>query len=370
MKKSAMIFISVLLILFTTTLVLSQSANFLLRNGGVRAAGMAGAYGAIANDASAMHYNPAGLARFQRFSAESNYLGWISDYNADLYQLYEGAALNVPKVGQFGISFKYIFQGERFHTLENDPTPVGTLSSHEFCIGLSYARNLSRIVCLGGTAKYIYSNLAPYGAGTEGDDGIGNAWAFDVGIIVQNFLPFLGFHREYIAKNTTRWSMHRIPPGPSIGVSISNMGTKMNQGDPSQANTLPQNLRISLAWNIIDMDVLGFLISADMEKLLVKHHKNGESDEFYQAWFTAWENGFEDASYSFGAELSAFTFASIRVGYNYREYDGYYSRYFDDYISFGVGLGPETVRFNFSYWFKGKGQSDSEILYLGLSLAY
>ncbi len=61
---------------------------------GARAAGMGGAAAAVTTDATALQWNPAGLARVEDFSATLSHLIWIAGINYS----YAGAAVPLPKV--------------------------------------------------------------------------------------------------------------------------------------------------------------------------------------------------------------------------------------------------------------------------------
>src|SRR5213592_371367 len=61
---------------------------------GARAAGMGGAASAVAADATALQWNPAGLARVSDFSATLSHLLWVAGINYS----YAGAAIPLPKV--------------------------------------------------------------------------------------------------------------------------------------------------------------------------------------------------------------------------------------------------------------------------------
>ena len=66
--------ISIVLVFATGTQAGNGAAAFLKIPVGARAAAMGGAYVAVVNDASAVYWNPAGLASFQRFAVTSSML--------------------------------------------------------------------------------------------------------------------------------------------------------------------------------------------------------------------------------------------------------------------------------------------------------
>ena len=159
--------------------------------------------------------------------------------------------------------------------------------------------------------------------------------------------------------------MHRPPPGPSIGLSMVNIGPKMSYlKDNRSPDPLPQQLRLGLAWNIIDTDIIGFIVSSDLRKLLVHINDDGSSDEFYKAWFTSWgKKEFDCIIYSFGAEISIMTFFSLQAG-RYIDEDGEVK-----YWTFGLSLGPEALRFNLAWYFTEELSPLEDAFFIGASFS-
>jgi len=171
----------------------STSAQFLKIGIGPRAIGMGGAFTAVANDANAMYWNPAGLSRMYSREAYFNHVDWISDVNLD----YAGFAVDVAELGTLGAFVSVLSMGDMpVRTLEK-PEGTGELfSSGSMLIGISYARNLTEDFSIGFNAKYINEYI-------WNESAIG--FAVDIGTLYT--IPFL----------------NRF----SIGASISNFGPKM-----------------------------------------------------------------------------------------------------------------------------------------------
>ena len=99
MKKTLVIFIGVLLLTSLAfgevTKVGTTAAGFLSIDVGAQAVSMGGAYVAVANDATAMYWNPAGIARSNQYQALFNHSKWIADISIN----YMGVVIPVYGLG-------------------------------------------------------------------------------------------------------------------------------------------------------------------------------------------------------------------------------------------------------------------------------
>ena len=76
------------------------AAPFLEIGVGAKAYGMGGAFVATANDASALYWNPSGIARLPRSEGTFVHIDWLADINFD----YIGFVLPTGRIGSFGLS--------------------------------------------------------------------------------------------------------------------------------------------------------------------------------------------------------------------------------------------------------------------------
>lgn len=196
MKKIMILFLSLLL----CTSLLAQSvskvgttaANFLNIDVGARAVSMGGAFTTLANDASAVYWNPAGLARMDRPEAMFNHTQWLADIRFNF------AALVIPmqQMGTIGLSATFLTMDEMEVTTTSSPMGNGELfSAGSYAFALSYAHTLTDRFSIGGSVKYVRENIYHCSA---------NGFALDVGTLFE-----------------TQFN------GLMIGMSISNYGTKM-----------------------------------------------------------------------------------------------------------------------------------------------
>jgi len=366
--------ISLLIIMSAAKLSLAQgeaAVPFLLVDPSVKGNAMAGAMGSVSNDASAVFYNPACLVRTSRFSGEVNRISWLPQFNFDdLYYFQTSAAFHIPKCGWFCINFIYFDLGENIWTSETGEE-LGRFDSNEWAFSIGYAFKYSNSTSFGINLKLIQSNLTDQKVrvGTEWSDGKATSYAVDIGFLQQNVLPDLCYYRRFLDTRFTKWTLHRQPPGISIGVSLTNMGPDITYISEYQADPLPQNLRWGISWNYLDTDKIGLITSIDFNKLLVNKDMTGEADPFYKALFTSWsEGGLNSITTGIGQQISIMTVFAIRIGYFYED-PNHGDRKF---LSYGFSFGPETLSLNTAWtidW-RDDNQLVKDTFVFGLSLAY
>ncbi len=354
MKKLSILFL-VLILTFTAVsnaFAVSQAAVlFLLISPGARASGMGEAFVALADDATAVYWNPAGLA-FQTGSEitfmHCKWLPALLGAGADMYYEFLAYRQYVPGLrGTLGGNITFFNMGEMNQTGESGPEIIGTFHSWDLNVTLAYATKLNENLGLGVSARYIRSNLAPVGAGEEKGTGIGNAFAVDIGVL---------------------WKMPFIR-GLSFGANLSNLGPKITYIDAAQADPLPTNLRLGFAYKALDSDYNKLTLCLDTNKLLVVRHADGPPDPFYKAIFSAWGDGsFNDQMKrmisSIGAEYVYNNMIFLRAGYYYDE-EGKVQ-----YPSFGAGLQYSKFRFDFAYVAAEQGHPLSDTMRFSLTVGF
>lgn len=174
------------------TKVGTAAVPFLTIGVGARANAMGGAFSSVANDVTALFWNPAGIAKLN-----SNQIGLIhSDWIADLRHDFIGLSLSLGVYGNVGFSLNALTMDEIIVRTPELPDGTGERAgSYDMAIGLSYARSLTDRLSIGGTGKLVKSQLWHMGAQTM---------AFDLGVIFSNIFDTF-----------------------QLGASITNMGGKI-----------------------------------------------------------------------------------------------------------------------------------------------
>jgi hypothetical protein len=182
----------------------------------------------VANSATALHWNPAGIASLSGMTIDAVHTNWIADTRFD----FAGAVLPMGSAGTLGFSLTALSMGDmKVRTVE---MPEGTgeyFSAGDLAAGISYARQLTERFAIGVTAKYIQQTIWHESA---------SAFAIDLGTTFKTDL--LG--------------------GMTIGASLSNFGTSMKMAgrdtrnfirlDPSKQGStdqIPTNIELD-SWDL------------------------------------------------------------------------------------------------------------------------
>lgn len=217
----------------------TAGAQFLKIGVGARAMALAGAFGAVADDPSALYWNPAGLTKVRRLSFFGTHLQWF----ADLSHQFAGLVVPVGEHNTLGLSATFLNTGEIEITTIQEPAGTGFFyDASDVAIGLSYARQLTDRFSVGLTGKFVQQSIYNESA---------SAFAVDIGTLLHT-----GFR------------------GLKIGMQLSNFGGKLkldgrdlirsydtnprntrNPGVESRLATepwdLPLNFRVGVAMDVV-----------------------------------------------------------------------------------------------------------------------
>ena len=170
----------------------TTSAPFLEIDVGSKAVGMGSAFVAVANDATALYWNPAGIARLSGNEMVFIHTEWIANINYD----FVGTVFPMGNLGVLGISIISLSTDEMKVRTVDKPEGTGELFSvGDLAVGIAYARNLTTRFSIGFNGKYIRQKIWHMSA---------SGFAIDIGTLFTT--PFAGM---------------------KIGMSISNFGGKM-----------------------------------------------------------------------------------------------------------------------------------------------
>ena len=156
--------------LFGQAKVGTAGVQFLKIGVGSRAVAMGDAFTAVANDASALYYNPAGLIQLERPEAALSHI----DYPAGVAYEFLGLAYPLPKMNSaVGFYVSGLWTDEMKETTPERPYGTGrTFTASDLAIAGVYVKRLTDKFTVGGAAKFINETLADESA---------YGWTADVG---------------------------------------------------------------------------------------------------------------------------------------------------------------------------------------------
>ena len=195
----------------------TSGAQFLGVGIGARAVGMGGAYASIADDGTALHWNPAGLTAVEGRTLTLSHVSWLSDAQ---YQ-YASYAAPAGSDAAIGVALQ---QGGADSW---DNTGEGSFESGDFAGMVGYGRRMSADIGVGADIKLLSSSLGDHGA---------LSYAVDFGVL------------------------YRVSDATRVGAAVRNLGpglTFENGTDPLPAT---MTLGGSHLWH-------GVLLSVDLEKV-------------------------------------------------------------------------------------------------------
>jgi long-subunit fatty acid transport protein len=163
------IYISIIIVLITCSVTDAQlfpvlggqragisTAQFLKIGVGGRAAALGESFVAISDDASALYWNPAGLAQFKENQIIFSHNIWLVDINHDFL----GAVYHLDLDNTFGISLTSLSMDKMPVTTEFAPFGNGEyFGFSDIALSVSYARRMTEQFSFGGTVKYIEETL-------------------------------------------------------------------------------------------------------------------------------------------------------------------------------------------------------------------
>jgi len=179
----------------------TSSGSFLRIGIGARATGLGESFVAVANDPSAIYWNPAGLASLQHSELLLSHIEWPAEIR------YEHAAWVLP-VRRLGGSLAFQFgvlSTQLDETTELEPFGTGrTFFYSDAIAGAAYARRWTDKLLVGAGLKYVREDL-----GSDVGGPVTNVMLVDIGSIY-----YLGYGSVRIATSLSNFGAQLQPKDP------------------------------------------------------------------------------------------------------------------------------------------------------------
>lgn len=288
------IFLIITLLISLSFAAQRPGATFLLIPPTAKATGMAYAWTAICNDASANYYNAAGLALLKSPMITLTYFKYLPLLHSDMYYTYLGLVYPLYK-SAWGLDFIHFTPG-LVEVTDFQGHYLGQYVAWRLASKINYARKITNNFSLGISLKFIYQKYGfwyfwndPYLIGIGLDrGGTGMSWAFDFNLL------------------------YKILPNLFLGSVLHNFGPNIAYTEVEISDPLPLTYRLGLAYKPIEIKDFSATISAEIQKILVGMFANEENSfcenlkyELKEAWKGV------------GLELTVYKILSLRTGYFY-----------------------------------------------------
>jgi hypothetical protein len=226
-KTSVVAVMALLLAVFITLPTAAKEINdkagttafsFLKLGVGAKAVAMAGAYSAVADDPSAIHYNPAGTAYLEKRQILAGYHNYVLDIQSGFI------AHTRPFMEKYtvGVFINYLNFGN-FTRTNSSGEPIGEFSGGDFLFGANFSTKIYPNIAAGINIKYMH----------EAADGFGSdAIAADLG----------GLMKLHDSLTT-------------VAIAIHNLGAVIS-GYTDHKDDLPMSLRIGISHSARELPII------------------------------------------------------------------------------------------------------------------
>lgn len=198
---------------FASSKVGTSGAQFLKVGVGGRATAMGGVYTGVADDVSALYWNPGGLGGIKSTEVLYTYNNWFQDIT---HHFVAGA---VPtQVGVFGLGITMLGMDDLEKRTTDTVDAEGTFKAQDMAIAIAYGKEITETLMVGGSLKMLSSEI---------DDESASGMAVDLGALMKTAVQ-----------------------GLNVGLAITNLGSEykfINEGDP-----LPMTIKLGAGYKILN----------------------------------------------------------------------------------------------------------------------
>ncbi|MCG8607615.1 PorV/PorQ family protein, partial [bacterium] len=239
---------------------------------------------AIANDASALYWNPAGITQLDKNQVIFSHTEWPVDVRHEFF----GYVHRLDGFNSIGVSITALHTDDIEETTEFQPLGTGNFVSFgDIAIGLTFARQMTDRFSIGATVKYIDETLA-------------ELHARNVFIDFGTFF-WTGFGSSRFAVSVTNFGTNVEPSGEVI----LRDGTVVNQ---FQDFSPPTIFRIGFANDFVDNDFHKVTTSVQLNHLNDNAENVNLGVEYWWSRMVALRGGYrlnvDEESFAFGGGVA------------------------------------------------------------------
>ena len=313
---------------------------------------------ATSPDVNSVHWNNAKLAFIdKKYGFGMSYVPWLGKIVDDMSVSYLTGFYKLDNVQTIGLSMKYFDLGE-IQLTDNQGFSLGIENPKELSTAFTYSRKLTNDLSIGGTTRYIWSNLTG-SISNYADAKAGNSFSVDLGIYYNKEIT--------LANRTTELS---------FGSHFSNIGGKITYGSSKSLDFIPINFRVGSSIKTFLDQYNSLTFALDFNKLMVPSPPIYEVDingnyiidpltnqpqiqrgkNPNRSVLSGMFSSFSDAPDGFSEEIKEITISS-GLEYWYREIFSFRGGYFFEnmdkggrrFLTLGLGMKYNNLGVDFSY---------------------
>ena len=313
---------------------------------------------ATSPDVNSVHWNNAKLAFIdKKYGFGMSYVPWLGKIVDDMSVSYLTGFYKLDNVQTIGLSMKYFDLGE-IQLTDNQGFSLGIENPKELSTAFTYSRKLTNDLSIGGTTRYIWSNLTG-SISNYSDAKAGNSFSVDLGLY---------YNKEITLANRTSEL--------SFGSHFSNIGGKITYGCSKSLDFIPINFRVGTSLKTFLDQYNSLTFALDFNKLMVPSPPVYEVDingnyiidpltnqptiqkgkNPNRSVLSGMFSSFSDAPDGFSEEIKEITISS-GLEYWYREIFSFRGGYFFEnmdkggrrFLTLGLGIKYNNLGVDFSY---------------------
>lgn len=300
-----------------------------------RSAGMGDVGAATDPDVNSQYWNPAKYPFcISRAGLALNYTPWLRSLVSDMDIAYLAGYYRIGDYSAVSASLRYFSLGEVFVGTDGtgDISNAQTINPYEMSFDVAYSLMLSEKFSIAAGVRYLMSDMTYK---SDEEKSASSAFAADISCYYNNYIN-IGSRECQLG----------------LGLSISNIGSKIKFNGDENSQFIPTNMRLGAALMVPIDEFNRFTIAADANKLLVPTYpqqNEGETtedynkrveDEYYSlssisGMFKSFGDapgGFkeelEEVNWSVGAEYIYNDKFSLRAGYHHESENKGNRKYF------------------------------------------